>query len=102
MKRPRTAPPAEWPEAHFDRFTLAVPPDAVADCSGSGDARPAVAFHAGRPGIVWPAAALIREELAEYGAWLPSELRAMRAAELRECLLWVACCNIRERIGGGD
>lgn len=102
MKRPRTAPPAEWPEAHFDRFTLAVPPDAVADCAAAGEVSSAVAFHARRPAINWPAADRIRETLAEYGAWAPSELRAMRAAELRECLLWVACCDIRERAAERD
>lgn len=101
-ERARIAPPAEWPEALFNRFTLTIPPDAVADCSGSGDAGPAAAFHVGRPGIVWPAAALIREELAEYGAWSRAELAAMRAPALREILIWLAACDIRERAAQRD
>lgn len=87
-----------WPEALFNRFSVQIPPEAVRDCSGPGPADDAVAFHVDRQGIEWPAAALIREELAEYGAWTRAELRRMSAQELREILLWVAAGNIREGV----
>lgn len=96
MKRPASPAPPNWPEALFERFTLSIPPEAARDCGGSGDAGPSVALHVNAPGIDWPAASLIREELAEYGAWSRTELRRMRARELREVLLWVAAGNIRE------
>lgn len=79
--------------AHFNRFSLDLPAQCVADCSHQGDCFEDTDYWAQH--ISMPATPeAIRAELAEYGAWSTEEL-ADDNANIRR-LLWCAACNIKE------
>ena len=86
--------------AYFERFTLAIPAQAIADCSQSGDVSGPVAHWVSAPEIsaqydsIDPAD--LAEELRGYGAWDDAEL-ANHAAN-RERILWVAAGGIRDEL----
>jgi hypothetical protein len=82
-------------ETYFERFTLDLPADAIADCSGPGAADDAVAYWAPRierPEDCTPEA--LSAELREYGAWDDDE-RADDEANWRR-IVWLACCQAKE------
>lgn len=81
--------------AYFDRFTLELPAEAVADMSGQGRADEAVEHWAGRiqrPSEVTPAK--LKAELKEFGAWDAAELAD--DSENWRRILWIAAGNIRD------
>lgn len=81
--------------AHFDRFCLELPRDAVDDCSHSGDCTADVeawATEIERPKECTPEA--LRAELAEYGAWDDEQLSSDEENWLR--IVWIAASNIKE------
>ena len=70
-----------------------LPPECVADCSGSGPVDDAVAFwvhHLEFDGPPW----LMRQHLKGYGAWTEADLCDHQANRRR--LLWIWACNCRE------
>jgi hypothetical protein len=83
--------------AYFNRFTLDIPPDAVADCSHIGACDDDVAHWARkivRPDELTPDA--LRLELKEYGAWDANELADDDQNWQR--LIWIAAGNIKEEL----
>lgn len=81
--------------ATFSYFEIELPTQAVLDCSAPGNRDKQVKEWAQR--IIRPATitdAMIREELAEYGAWEASEL-ASEAINWRR-VVWLAACQICE------
>jgi hypothetical protein len=86
-------------DAHFDRFSISMPPACARDCSAAGRVDDAVEAWLGRSRIDWSKIDPddIRAELAEYGAWDESDLTDDDENRMR--ILWIAACNIRE---GGD
>jgi hypothetical protein len=88
--------------AYFNRFSLDLPDEAVADCSHQGQCDEDVAYWAGtnakgnlhieRPASITPK--VLAAELREYGAWDTEEL-ADDAANWRR-IIWSAACNIRD------
>jgi hypothetical protein len=77
-----------------DRTAItAPPPEAVADCSGTGRADFAVTYWVRELAFDGPAW-LIREHLSGYGAWDAAEL-CDHQQNLRR-LFWIWCNDIRE------
>jgi hypothetical protein len=76
-----------------------LPPECVADCSGSGDRTADVAAWVRRLDFDGPAW-LFREYLREYGAWDHSDLCDHNAN--RERILWTWACNCAEEPGAYD
>ncbi len=88
--------------ASFDRFSLRLPGECVADCSASGSVDDAVAYWVDRIrfdetnllGEVQATPDAIREELSEYGAWDDEELADDE--QNRHRIVWCAACNVAE------
>jgi hypothetical protein len=84
-------------EAYFERFTLELPDNAVADCSHIGACDADVAHWARkiqRPDAITPDA--LRAELKDFGAWDATELDD--DAQNWERLIWLAAGNIKEEL----
>lgn len=79
--------------AYFERFTVAMPAEAVGDCSHQGACDGDVAYWVPRINIDATADA-IRAELKEYGAWDAKELADDDAN--KERIIWLAAGNIQE------
>lgn len=83
------------PTAHFNRFSLNLSAQCVADCSHQGPCDEDVehwAKYLPLPAAATPEA--IRAELKEYGAWSTEEL-ANDNANIRR-LIWIAAGNIKD------
>ena len=83
--------------AFFERFELALPDQAVADCSHQGACDDDVEYWARkleRPAAL--TAEAVAAELREYGAWDDEELADDEANWRR--IIWIAAGNIREEI----
>ena len=81
--------------AYFNRFTLDLPPEAVADCSHQGQCDADVdcwATRIERPSNLTPGK--LRAELKEYGAWDADEL-ADDAINWHR-IIWLAAGNIQD------
>ncbi len=81
--------------AYFERFTLDMPIEAVADCSHIGACDADVerwALKITRPEQITPET--LRAELKEYGAWDSDELNDDAANWQR--LIWIAAGNIKD------
>jgi hypothetical protein len=84
------------PCAHFNRFDIAMPIDAVSECSHQGDCGPDVEEWAKK--IERPEECTVdalREELREYGAWDDEQLSDDAANWER--IVWIAAGDIQER-----
>jgi hypothetical protein len=78
-----------------------LPEQCIYDCSGSGDAGPAVEawrerldFQVGRDRAI--------AGLLCYGAWTVAELEAKADENIAEIVLWLACCDFREYLDFGE
>lgn len=86
--------------AYFNRFTLDLPDEAIADCSHQGPCDDDVA-HWHKDSRVQAALSEIPDnalaaELAEYGAWEDAELLDRKHNE--EIIIWLAAGNIADEL----
>lgn len=84
--------------ACFNRFSLELPQDCIADCSHSGQCYDDVKYWAdeiNRPAEITPEK--LAAELKEYGAWESEDLADDGANWQR--LIWIAAGNLKEEKG---
>lgn len=88
--------------ASFNRFEILLPEDCVYECSGPGDAEPAVLHWLNDAAVSAEIEQIpdekLRAELREYGAWDDDELMDDEANHKR--ILWLSACDIREALLG--
>ena len=81
--------------AQFNLFEIALPQEAVDDCSRQGRCDEDVAYWQPKLNLNLDRESMILE-LKEYGAWSTEELKALDNSELEQNLIWIAACNIKE------
>jgi len=81
-------------EAYFERFTIQMPDDAVAECHHQGQCDADVEYWQGKIDLSHISDDKLSAELSEYGAWNDDELSDRQANELR--IIWIAAGNIQD------
>lgn len=81
--------------AYFNRFTLALPDEAINACSHQGDCYEdckAWSTKISRPSEITPTK--LACELSEYGSWTLDELQDDQENWIK--LLWIAACQLKD------
>tara|TARA_B100001250_G_scaffold25719_1_gene21294 strand:- start:866 stop:1150 length:285 start_codon:yes stop_codon:yes gene_type:complete len=79
--------------------TRQLPPECIADCSGSGDATEAVEYWVKHLEFNGPKD-LFKEYLDGFGAWDDDQLKDHEENKMR--VLWIWACNCSEMPGSYD
>lgn len=82
---------------YFADKEFEVPQVCVDACSHSGSVDDDVAYWQPKIALNYWTRAEIIEKLQEYGAWNKKELEGLNDNELKCKVLWLACCDAKER-----
>lgn len=86
-----------WWSSGCGQLEFKLPLEAIKDCSHQGRCDEEVEYWEGQIEIPSTREHWI-ETLKGYGAWMMKDLREMDDEDLRQKLIWIAACDLREEL----